>query len=61
MRNRVKDHNSDDEQEKEIKEENNQQIVGKNMTQEELERERIKDLPVIADSEISPAAYIFQN
>ena len=31
------------------------------MTQEEIEREKIKDLPVIADSEISPAAYLFQN
>ena len=31
------------------------------MTAEEIEQEKLKDLPVIADSEISPAAYLFQN
>lgn len=58
MRSRVKDHNSDDEGEKEIKEDK-KEIAVRKFTKEELEREQLKDLPVIADSEISPAAYLF--
>ena len=58
MRNRVKDHNSDDEGDHDDKKSKNSQQV-RTKTQEEIERDRIKDLPVIADSEISPAAYLF--
>ena len=31
------------------------------MSQEEIERRKLQDLPVIADSEISPSAYLFQH
>ena len=31
------------------------------VTKEELERRQLEHLPVIADSEVSPAAYLFQN
>ncbi len=31
------------------------------MTKEEIERRSLENVPVIADSEISPAAYLFQN
>jgi hypothetical protein len=31
------------------------------MTREELERQQLENTPVIADSEISPAAYLFHN
>jgi hypothetical protein len=31
------------------------------VSKEELERRQLENLPVIADSEVSPAAYLFQN
>lgn len=31
------------------------------LTQEEIERRQLENAPVIGDSEISPAAYLFQN
>jgi hypothetical protein len=56
MKSRVKDHASDDEDE--VTQEENKMVP---MSQEEIERRKLKDLPVIADSEISPAAYLFQH
>ena len=56
MKARTKDHQSDDEDEAPVEE---NKIVP--MSQEEIERRKLKDLPVIADSEISPAAYLFQH
>ena len=58
MRNRVKDHNSDDEGEKNQEDDKKEKQV-KKKTLEEIEQEQLKNLPVIADSEISPAAYLF--
>jgi hypothetical protein len=54
MKSRAKDHLSDDESE--APQEENKVVP---MTAEEIERRKLKDLPVIADSEISPAAYLF--
>jgi hypothetical protein len=31
------------------------------VSKEELERRQLENLPVIADSEVSPAAYLFHN
>jgi len=31
------------------------------VSKEEIERRQLENVPVIADSEISPAAYLFQN
>lgn len=53
MKSRAKDHKSDDEDEK--IEENKVAPL----SSEEIERRRLRDMPVIADSEISPAAYLF--
>ena len=40
--------------------ENKKKQVAK-ISQEEVERRQLENAPVIADSEISPAAYLFQN
>lgn len=54
MKSRVKQHASDDEDEAPVEE---NKVVP--LSAEEIERRRLKDMPVIADSEISPAAYLF--
>jgi hypothetical protein len=51
-----KAHLSDGEEEQEIEVVQEEQI-----SKEELERRQLENLPVIADSEVSPAAYLFQN
>ena len=56
MKSKVKDHQSDDEEE--VTQEENKVAQ---LTQEDIEKKKLKDLPVIADSEISPAAYLFQH
>lgn len=56
--NKVKEHLSDGEDDVEIESESKQV---KTLSREELERKNLENAPVIADSEISPAAYLFQN
>ena len=56
MRTKNKDHLSDGEDD--VVEEN-QVAVKKPLTREEIERQQLEHVPVIADSEISPAAYLF--
>ena len=53
-----KAHGSDDEGE-EIKE--NKVAETQKLSQAEIEKRQLENAPVIADSEISPAAYLFQN
>jgi hypothetical protein len=58
-----KAHQSDDEGE-EIKESRvvaTEPAKQQTLSKEELERRQLENVPVIADSEISPAAYLFQN
>ena len=55
MTSRVKDHQSDDEDDAIVE---TKDIA---LTKEEIERRQLEHVPVIADSEISPAAYLFQN
>lgn len=55
MRTKAKDHLSDGEDE--VTEDN--KVEKKTLTKEEIERRQLENLPVIADSEISPAAYLF--
>ena len=57
MKSRVKDHQSDGEEEEEVKEE--QKTNKKQLSKEELEKRQLENAVVIADSEISPAAYLF--
>jgi len=59
MKNRVagsKAHLSDGEEEQEL-----EVVQEEPVSKEELERRQLENLPVIADSEVSPAAYLFQN
>ncbi len=55
-----KAHQSDDESE-EIKETEVVEKAQVVVSQSEIERRQLENAPVIADSEISPAAYLFQN
>ena len=57
MKGQSKAHQSDDEDEHEIKTEN--EVATTRLTKEEQERRNLENMPVIADSEISPAAYLF--
>ena len=59
MKTYAKEHLSDGEDE--VKEDNQVAAVDKQqqMSQEEIEKRQLENLPVIADSEISPAAYLF--
>ena len=50
---------SDEEPEVNVEEVDNRQV--RQLTKEEIERAELEATPVIPDSEISPAAYIFQN
>ncbi len=59
MKSKVKEHLSDDEDE--VEDDKNQIEKQKPLTNEEIERRHLEHAPVIADSEISPAAYLFQN
>lgn len=36
-------------------------VVKQALTQEEIERRQLENTPVIGESEISPAAYLFQH
>lgn len=57
-----KAHQSDDEDE--ITQQQVQEVEKKKepeMSQEEIERRQLEHAPVIGDSEISPAAYLFHN
>lgn len=55
MKSKVKDHQSDDEDDAIV------ETHDRPLTKEEIERRQLEHAPVIADSEISPAAYLFQN
>ena len=66
MKSKVKDHLSDGEEDNDIDSttsSQNQVAVRqtKKLSREEEERKKLENVPVIADSEISPAAYLFQN
>ena len=54
MKSKVKDHQSDDEDEIAVVATTKQPL-----SKEEIERRQLEHVPVIADSEISPAAYLF--
>jgi hypothetical protein len=62
-----KAHGSDDEDSAEIQTSaiddklGKQVAVADHISQEEIERRQLEHAPVIADSEISPAAYLFHN
>ena len=57
-----KAHNSDGEDNDEVQEDDQKEKkVVAQLTQEEIERRQLENAPVIGDSEISPAAYLFQN
>ena len=57
-----KAHNSDGEDHDEVQEDDRKEKgVVAQLTQEEIERRQLENAPVIGDSEISPAAYLFQN
>ena len=53
MKHRVKDHLSDDEGDAIV------EATVKPLSKEEIEKRQLENAPVIADSEISPAAYLF--
>ena len=53
-----KDHDSDDDQ-VDIKEEEKSQVQVKTLTNEEQQAIELENVPVIPDSEVSPAAFIF--
>jgi len=53
-----KEHDSDPESDKEIEEEQNQVAE---VSREEEQARQLENVPVIPDSEVSPAAYIFQH
>lgn len=58
-----KAHQSDDEDDivpAENDDKGKSQVVAE-VSKEELERRQLENAPVIGDSEISPAAYLFQN
>jgi hypothetical protein len=54
MKSKVKAHQSDDEEDEVTSE-----VAVHALTKEEQEKQMLANVPVIADSEISPAAYLF--
>jgi len=55
-----KDHQSDDEGDGHDKK-GNVVATHQTLSKEEIERQQLEDVPTIPDSEISPAAYLFQH
>lgn len=64
-KNASKAHGSDEEPDIQVEDDklgkNKQVAVAEQPSQEEMERRQLEHAPVIADSEISPAAYLFHN
>ena len=56
-----KAHTSDGEDNDEIQQDDKKDKAVAQLSQEEIERRQLENAPVIGDSEISPAAYLFQN
>jgi hypothetical protein len=61
MKAKVKEHLSDDEDDSTSSALTTTEKPVKTLTREEIEQKNLENAPVIADSEISPAAYLFQN